>query len=130
MYELMIALTPATISAIVTVMVMGNKNKTKLELAEKQYAREIEKYKVELEKQEAKHKHELEIKDKEHRHEKERIEFQSTVQSKSNSDTQINELAMKVFTGEISFDEIERLAEKTKKTQYNKPKNRKSRRRK
>src|SRR5699024_8856012 len=119
MYELLIAIIPSAITALVSVVIMKNKNKTNLELAEKEHQKEIEMYKAELEKQAAEHQHTLELKDKDHQYEMERIEHQASIQSKSNNDDQISELVMKVISGELDITEIEKLGRQAQKSAFN-----------
>jgi len=121
MYELLIAIIPSAITALVSVVIMKNKNKTNLELAEKEHQKEIEMYKAELEKQAAEHQHTLELKDKDHQYEMERIEHQASIQSKSNNDDQISELVMKVISGELDITEIEKLGRQAQKSAFNQP---------
>lgn len=121
MYELLIAIVPSSIAALVSILVMRNKNKTNLELAEKDHQKEIGKYKVELEKQAAEHQHALELKGKEHQYEMEKIEHQANVQSKSNNDNQISEAVMKVFSGEFDLGNMENLAAKANNSPFYQP---------
>lgn len=129
MYELLIAIIPSAIAALFSILVMKGKNKTNLELAEKDHKKEIEKYKVELEKQAAEQKHALELKDKEHQYEMEKIEHQASIQSKSNNDEKINEVVMRMLSGELDIDKMEELAEKANNRPFNQS-NRKPKRRK
>lgn len=129
MTEILIAVVPPVIAALVSILVMRSKNKTNLELAEKEHQKEIEKYKVELEKQAAEHQHALELKEKDHQYEMEKIEHQANVQSKSNNDNQISEAVMKVFSGELDISKMEELAAKANNSPFNQP-NRKPKRRK
>ena len=121
MYELLIAVIPSALTSLVTVLVMKNKNKTNLELAEKDHKREIEKYKVELEKQLSEHNHALELRDKEHQYEMEKIEHQARIESKSSNDNQMTEMVMKLFSGEIDMSKMEELAKQAERSTFNQP---------
>lgn len=125
MYELLIAVIPSALTSVVTVLVMKNKNKTNLLLAEKDHIKEIGKYKIELEKQVAEHNHALELKDKEHQYEMEKIERQASIESKSNNDNQMTEMVMKLFSGEIDMSKMEELAKQAERSTFNQSKRRK-----